>query len=145
MDEFDRRLLSLLARDATLTYAALGEKLHLSAPAVHERVKRLKRAGVIKSTVAVLDGPKVGRPLLAFIHVTKRDWRMTEQMQRLAELPEVEEIHTVTGDCAMVLKVRVSDSQALGALIARMHTVEGCETTRSYIALSSYLERGPQP
>jgi Lrp/AsnC family leucine-responsive transcriptional regulator len=144
LDDFDRKILSLLARDASASYAALGEVLHLSAPAVHERVKRLKRDGVIKATVAMLDGPKIGRPLLAFIHVVKRDWEMTRQMQQLAELPEVEEIHTVTGDCAMLLKVRVQDPQELEALIARMHSIEGCVTTRSYIALVSHLERGPQ-
>ena len=143
LDEFDRRLLSLLAEDASRSYAALGALLNLSAPAIHERVKRLKRDGVIKATVAVLDGPKIGRPLLAFVHVMKRNWEMTQQMQRLAELPEVEEIHTVTGDCAMILKVRVRDPQALEALIARMHSVDGVETTRSYIAMTSHLERGP--
>ena len=144
LDDTDRRLLGLLARDASRSYAELGELLHLSPPAVHERVKRLKAARVIKGTVAMLDPRKIGRPLLAFVHVSKRDWEMTRQMQALADLPEVEEIHTVTGDCAMLLKVRVQDPQALGALIARMHSIEGCLSTRSYIALSSHLERVPQ-
>ena len=71
LDAVDRRLLGLLANDSTLSYAALGELLHLSAPAVHERVKRLKRDGVILATVARLDGAKLGRPLLclSLIHI----------------------------------------------------------------------------
>ena len=59
----------LLAEDATRTYAELGRLLHLSAPAVHERAKRLKHDGVVKATVATLDGASLGRPLLAFVHV----------------------------------------------------------------------------
>jgi Lrp/AsnC family transcriptional regulator, leucine-responsive regulatory protein len=144
LDDTDRRLLGLLARDASRSYAQLGELLHLSPPAVYERVKRLKSAKVIKGTGAILDPMKIGRPLLAFVHVSKRDWEMTRQMQVLAELPEVEEIHTVTGDCAMLLKVRVQNPQALETLIARIHSIEGCVSTRSYIALSSFLERVPQ-
>ena len=144
LDDTDRKLLGLLAQDASRSYAELGALLHLSPPAVHERVRRLKRDGVIRRTVAMLDPIKIDRPLLAFVHVSKRDWEMTRQMQALAELPEVEEIHTVTGDCAMLLKVRVRDPQALEALIARMHSIEGCVSTRSYIALNSHLERVPQ-
>jgi DNA-binding Lrp family transcriptional regulator len=69
LDAIDRRLLGLLAEDAGLSYAELGQQLHLSPPAVHERVKRLRRDGVIKGTVAWLDGARIGRPLLTFLHV----------------------------------------------------------------------------
>lgn len=56
LDGNDRKLLGLLAEDSERTYAALGELLHLSAPAVHERVKRLKRDKIIARTAAMLDG-----------------------------------------------------------------------------------------
>src|SRR3546814_12335505 len=68
MDPMDRKLLGLLAEEDTLSYKELGERLHLSAPAVHERVKQLKKSGAIRGTVARLDGEEVGRPLAAFIH-----------------------------------------------------------------------------
>ena len=54
LDETDRKLLGLLAEDATRSYAELGRLLHLSAPAVHERAKRLRQEGVIRATAAVL-------------------------------------------------------------------------------------------
>ena len=66
LEETDRKLLGLLAEDSTRSYAELGRLLHLSAPAVHERAKRLKQEGVIGATAALLDGAKIGRPLLAF-------------------------------------------------------------------------------
>ena len=87
LDAIDRKLLGLLASDATQSYAVLGELLHLSAPAVHERVKQLKIRGVIRSTVALLDGAKIGRPLLAFIEVDTRSWAKTRHVISLAELP----------------------------------------------------------
>jgi DNA-binding Lrp family transcriptional regulator len=134
-----------LAEDSTRSYAELGRLMHLSAPAVHERVKRLKKDGVIKVTVAQLDGAKVGRPLLAFVHVDTTSWAVTRQLLKLKELPEVEEIHTVTGESAMLLKVRTRDTQGLEHLLERIHAIEGFTGTRSYIALSTYLERGPSP
>ena len=139
LDERDRKLLTLLAADATPSYAELGKLLNLSAPAVHERVKRLKRDGQIKGIAARLDGAKIGRPLLAFVHVDTNNWTITQQVLGLAELNEVEEIHTITGKSAMLLKVRVSDTQALEQLLARIHKIEGITNTTSDIALTSYL------
>jgi DNA-binding Lrp family transcriptional regulator len=145
LDETDRKLLGLLAEDSTRSYAELGALLHLSAPAVHERAKRLKREGVIRATVASLDGARIGRPLLAFVHVDTTSWDVTRQLLKLKELPEVEEIHTVTGDSAMVLKVRTRDTQSLEHFFERIYAIDGFKGTRSYIVLSTYLERGPSP
>lgn len=143
LDAKDRMLLRLLSRDATRSYAEMGKEIHLSAPAVHERVKRLKRDGYIKATVALLDGEKIGRPLLTFIHVDTTGWGAKSPMRALAELDEVEELHTVTGDACVILKVRMPGTQALEDLLARIYRIEGVKGTRSYVALSTYLERGP--
>lgn len=145
LDDKDRMLLGLLAEDSSRSYVDLGKMLHLSPPAVHERVKRLRHDGVIKANVALLDGAKLGRPLLTFVHVDTTSWAVTRHLLALKELPEVEEIHTVTGESAMLLKVRTRDTQALEDLLQRIHSIEGFKGTRSYIALSTYLERGPSP
>ncbi len=145
VDEVDRRLLGLLAEDATLTYAELGKRLNLSAPAVHERARRLKRAGVIQRTVAVLDANLIGKPLLAFVHVDTEGWGKSPAMMALALLPEVEEIHSVSGDACLILKVRTAGPGALEDVLARIYAVPGVLNTRSYVALRSYLERGTSP
>ena len=125
VDAVDRKLLGFLAEDATLSYAELGRRLHLSPPAVHERAKRLKEGGAIRRTVAVLDPDLVGKPLLAFIHVNTEGWGKTPAMMRLAELPEVEEIHAVSGDACLILKVRTAGPAALEDLLAHLYAVPG--------------------
>ena len=119
--------------------------MNLSPPAVHERVKRLKRDRVIVATQAKLDGCKVGRTLLTFVLVTTNGVTSTKRLLALSSLPEVEEIHTVAGDSAVMLKVRPRDTEGLEELLARIESIEGVEATRSYIALSTFLERGPSP
>lgn len=145
LDMKDRKLLAILAEDASLSYVELGRQLHLSAPAVHERVKRLKNEGVITGTVARLDSSKIGRPLLAFIHVDTSSWAVTRSILSLKALADVEEIHTVAGDSAMLLKVRTQDTQSLEALLEVIHSIDGFTGTRSYIVLTPHLERGPAP
>ena len=143
MDTMDRKLLGLLAEDATLSYKEMGERLHLSAPAVHERVKKLKKAGAITGTVARLDGAAVGRPLCAFIHMDTEGWGKTQELMAIVDDSRVEEIHAVAGNTCMVLKVRCESTQALEDILHRLYEIPGMIRTQSYIVLNTYLERGP--
>lgn len=145
IDVVDRKLLRLLAEDASCKYADLGKAVNLTGPAVHERVKRLKRDGVITGTVATLDGQKIGCPLLAFVHVDTDGWGLTGSVRNLAQLADVEEIHSSAGNANVILKVRMRDTQALEALLAQIHAFDGVKSVRSHIVLNTYLERGPKP
>lgn len=145
LDEVDRKLLALLAEDSTQSYADLGEAIHLSAPAVHDRVKRLKRDGVIRATVAKIDGCKVGRTLLAFVLVNTKNLVSTKRLLTLANVPEIEEMHTVAGDSCVLLKVRVRETEGLEELLGKIQDIEGVDGTRSYIVMSTFVERGPDP
>jgi Lrp/AsnC family transcriptional regulator, leucine-responsive regulatory protein len=145
LDALDRKLLGVLVEDATVAYADLGKRIGLSAPAVHERVKRLRRSGAIRRTSVLIDPIAIGKPLLAFVHVDTRGWGKTPALLAIAKLPEVEEVHSVAGDTSMLLKVRTENSRALEGLLARIYDTPGVVRTRSYIVLSTFLERPVQP
>ena len=144
LDAIDRKILGELTKNADTSYADLSTRVGLSAPAVHERVKRLRSSGRIKGTAALLDGSAVGKPLLAFVHLDTEGWGKTKELMALAELPELEEMHSVTGDSCMLLKVRLENSQALEGFLAKLYELPGVRCTKSYVALTTYLERPVQ-
>ena len=144
LDRIDRKLLSLLTENAEMSYAELGKSVGLSAPAVHERVKRYKSSGRVRRVVAQLDASMTGKRFLAFIHVNTTGWGKSEALMQIEELPEVEEIHSVTGDTCMILKVRMESTQAMEALLARLYSLPEVVSTKSYVTLSTYLERPVQ-
>lgn len=144
LDAFDRRILSRLVENARLSYAEIGQSVGLSAPAVHERVKRLRASGVLKAIQATLDGPAVGKPFLAFVHVDADGWGKSQRMVRLREFPEVEEMHSVTGDTSVILKVRTASAQAMEHFLSQLYVLPGVRATKSYVALSTYIERPVQ-
>ncbi|MEO0391298.1 MAG: Lrp/AsnC family transcriptional regulator [Pseudomonadota bacterium] len=144
LDDIDRNLLTLLTQDAEQSYAALGRAVGLSAPAVHERVKRYKATGRITRIAAQLDADMTGKRFLAFVHVDTVGWGKSEALMQIGALPEVEEIHSVTGDTCMILKVRMQSTQAMEALLSRLYALPEVVSTKSYVALSTYLERPPQ-
>jgi Lrp/AsnC family leucine-responsive transcriptional regulator len=145
LDAVDRRILGALSEDASRSYAELSKIVNLSAPAVHDRVKRLKRDGVIRKTVAMLDGCKLGRSLLTFLVVDTSSYNATRQLLSFADRPEVEELHTVAGDGCVFVKVRAADTESLEQFLMEIQSLEGVRSVRSYIALSTFLERGPSP
>ena len=67
VDQTDRELLARLQEDATQSYAALGQAVGLSAGAAHERVRKLKAAGVIRRTTAEVDPAALGAGVLAYV------------------------------------------------------------------------------
>lgn len=143
LDPFDREILAALTKDGRATYAEIGAQVGLSAPAVHERVKRLRRHA-IKGIGAQLDGPACGKSFLAFVHVAADGWGKSERMMGLRDFPEVEEMHSVAGDTCVIMKVRTANAQALEEFLAQLYVLPGIKGTKSYVVLSTYLERGVQ-
>jgi len=141
LDDFDRRILGALVQDAGLTYAALGKLVGLSAPATHERVRRLRKSGVLIGTAARVDGPAVGKPFLAFVHVDTQGWGKSQRMMKISGSPEIEEMHSVAGDTGMIMKVRTENAYALEVLLSQLYALPGVTSSRSYVVLSTYLER----
>jgi len=144
LDDFDRKILSALTKDSRLSYAEIGKQVSLSAPAVHERVKRLIASGTIKHMAAQLDGPSIGKPFLAFVHIISDIWNRGEQMMRLKEMPEVEEMHSVAGDSCFILKVRTQDAASMESFLGSTYSIPGVKNTKTYVVLSTFLERPVQ-
>lgn len=144
LDGFDRKILGALAKDARQSFTTLGEQVGLSAPAVHERVKRLRASGVIRATSALLDGGAIGKPFLAFVHVDAEGWGKGELTEQLRALPEVEEMHSVSGDHCLLLKLRTAGPQEMENLLSLLFHTKGVRGTKSEIVLSTYIDRPVQ-
>lgn len=144
LDGFDRRILSALVLDARQSYAEIAQSVGLSAPAVHERVKRLRASGVLKGIHAALDAGAVGKPFLAFVHVDADGWGKSQRMLRLTAFPEVEEMHSVAGDTCVILKIRTASAQAMEHFLSQLYVLPGVRATKSYVVLSTYAERPVQ-
>jgi Lrp/AsnC family transcriptional regulator, leucine-responsive regulatory protein len=144
VDAFDRRILATLSRDARQTYAEIGDAAGLSAPAVHERVRRLKADGVLAGTTTSIDGAAIGKPFLAFVHVDADGWGKSQRMMTLTAFPEVEEMHSVAGDTCVILKVRTASAHDMEQFLSQLYVLPGMRGTKSYVVLSTYLERTVQ-
>lgn len=142
LDPIDRAILDALQEDARLSRAAIAERVGLSAPAVHERIRKLERSGVVRGYTALLDPERAACDLLAFVEVFVDHPRFEAGfLAEVERMPQVQECHRVTGAATCLLKVRVPNRQALQTLILdRINAVAGVRQTETVVALSTTKE-----
>jgi len=117
LDAHDTRILAELQNDARLTMAELGRRVHLSQPAVTERVKKLEAAGVISGYRATVNLGKLGYGIRAIIRVGRADYaRVVELVQ---QTPECVNAYNVTGDDSWILEIAVIDVSHLDAVVTK--------------------------
>lgn len=140
LDETDWRLLDELQADGRLSFKELGRRVHLSSPAVAERVRRLEDAGVIAGYGAKVDAGKAGQPLLAFLQLRCRPANCLLRTTTAEDYPEIVEIHKLSGEHCTMLKVRAASLAHLEGLIERLGAHGDM---RTHIVLSTQYEGRP--
>lgn len=143
MDKKDLRILEILKERGDLTVRQVASRTLLPITTVHNRIKRLRSLGVIKSFTIEIDHKKVGKPLAAYVLV-KVDSRYLKGFRRnqhdlakdLRKLEFVEKADIVTGTIDIVLLVRVRDVEELDkVIIERLRDVQGIESTQTLVIL----------
>jgi Lrp/AsnC family leucine-responsive transcriptional regulator len=147
LDDIDRRLLELLQQNAQMTNAALARELGMAPSAVLERVRKLEERKVIVGYEARLNPGALGWGLAAFVFVrAEEQLGSRETAVRLAQIPEVQEVHNVAGEDCYLVKLRVTDTAALAALLRNeFGRIETIRSTRTTIVLETIKEQATVP
>lgn len=120
-DQLDLAILEALQQQGRISVADLARKIHLSQPAVHNRMKRLEREGIIREYVALVDREAAGYDLMCFIRVTVQPHSreiFCEAQRVLHQLPAVLECYRTAGTHDLLLKIVVRDHKELDRFIA---------------------------
>lgn len=141
VDSIDRALIDALRANARATFAELGRHVGLSAPAVHERVRRLEQVGVVTGYHAAVAPAALGLGVSALVGIHQADgYEQDDIAARLAEVPEIEDCWFVAGEEAFVVKVRVPDVDALEHTLGVLRRIPGVARTRTTVVLSTRWE-----
>ncbi len=112
LDAFDRKILDLLQRDASLSVAEIADKVGLSTTPCWRRIRNLEDAGVIRGRVAVLDPVSLNIGVTVFVGVKAgrhaADWLQTFAAA-VQDIEEVTEVYRLSGEIDYLLKIVVPD------------------------------------
>ncbi len=142
MDQIDVQILNRLQENAKTPQTDIARQVGLSPAAVNERIKKLEVQGVVRRYVAVLVEEKVGCDVTAFVEVFIEHPRFEDSFSyAMKALPEIQEVHHVTGEFTCLLKVKTRDRRSLKELlIDRINALEGVRQTRTVIVLATSKE-----
>lgn len=147
LDEIDSTLLRALQADARTSNVELARQVAMAPSAVLERVRKLEERGLIRGFEARLNPKALGSSLLAFVFVRAEE-RVGEQetAERLAAIPEVQEVHHIAGEDCYLVKLRVADTDALSSLLRdRFGAISTIRSTRTTIVLKTAKETSTIP
>lgn len=130
-DEKDWVLLEEVQRNARVSFAELGRKADLSAPAAAERLRRLEDAGVVRGYHADVAPDRLGLGMTVLIEMRVPRAHYERFQRAMARLPWILECHHVSGGAAFVLKAAVPDVTGLELLVG--HLSQFGETATSLV------------
>ncbi len=147
IDETDIEILRLLQADARTSNAEIARRVGMAPSAVFERLRKLESRGVVRGYEPRLDAAALGVGLTAFVLV-RADERVGSGAagERLAAVPQVQEVHHIAGEDCYLVKVRVEDTAALGRLLRDgFGAIPEVRSTRTTIVLTTIKETGCLP
>ncbi|MFY1653585.1 Lrp/AsnC family transcriptional regulator [Solwaraspora sp. WMMB762] len=145
IDAVDQRIIASLVADARSSYADIGARVSLSAPAVKRRVDRLRAAGVIRGFTAVVDPSAVGWTTEAFIELFCTGRTTPAQIAAATrQHPEVVGAYTVSGEADALVHLRAADIAHLEQALERLRAESFVTATKSMIVLSRLVD-APAP
>jgi len=139
LDGIDKKILRALIADGKIANNQLSEKVGLSSSQCWQRVRRLEEEGFIEGYSANLNQAKLGQPELVLIEITL-DRHDDETLQNfgnaMTALPEVLEVHLITGEYDYLVKVAVSGTRGYEEFLRnQLYRVPGIRHSRSSFAL----------
>lgn len=144
LDQFDRRILEVLAEDGRITVTALAEKIGLSKTPCQLRMQRLIDEGWILRFQAVLDPQKLGLDHVAFAEVKLSDTReaaLRAFNEAVRAIREVEQCHMIAGSFDYLLKVRTSSIRRYREVLAeKISTLPHVASTSTYVSMEAVKE-----
>ena len=143
VDDVDVKVLGVLKENGRDTVRDIAKKLNLPITTVHNRLKKLKKGGVIKRFTIEPDYEKLGKGIAVFVSASIDHSKLVEGKKgidglkkQLHGFPEIEKIYAVTGEIDLILVVRVGSIKELDEfLIKKLRNIQGVQKTTTQIIL----------
>ncbi len=143
IDEIDKKILSILMRDANRPYTKIAEEIHVSGGTVHVRMKKLSQMGIVTGAGLTVDYSKLGYDITAFLGIFLDKSSLYEEVAKeLERIPEVVGANYTTGNYSIFAKIVCKDTNHLrDVLHDKIQMIEGIQRTETFISLEESINR----
>lgn len=141
LDSVDSKILEILSRDSSISFVEMGRMLRITDGTVRNRIRQLRKAGVIRKFTISVDGRVVGNNIVAFVAINTVPGRASEVAKRLSSLDEVAEVYEIHTYGDLLVKVRAKNPETLANILStRIKTVGGVIGTQVIMPLNVWKD-----
>ena len=143
IDKLDRKILSILSKNARIPFKDIAEECNVSRAAIHQRVQRLMDNGVITGSNFDINPKSLGYSTCTYIGINlERGSMYRKVVEHLVNIPEIVECHYTTGPYTMLIKVYARDNEQLMDLLNnQLQGIPGVVSTETLISLEQSIKR----
>lgn len=143
IDNLDKKILSIVKNNARTPFLEVGKACDVSGAAVHQRVHKLMKEGVITGSEFILNPKKVGYLTCAYIGVfLEKASLYSDVAKRMEQIPEVVECHYTTGNYSIFIKIYAKNNEHLrNILTEHLQSIPGIARTETFISLEESFRR----
>jgi DNA-binding Lrp family transcriptional regulator len=147
LDSGDVKVLRIIQENCRLTAREISDRTGLPVTTVFAKIKRIERLGLVRGYHAVLNAKELGAGTTAFVLASfayKGENRIVSQRKvatEIASFPEVQEVHIISGEWDILIKVKAKDVDSVGKYVVdKLRLVKGIEKTLTCLAFESEKE-----
>ena len=143
IDSLDKQILSILTKDARTPFLEVARECNVSGAAIHQRVQRLIKLGVISGSQFIVEPKKLGYNTCAYIGIFLENASLFNDVsEKLVKIPEITQCHYTTGQYSMFIKVYARDNEHLRDILAgKIQSIKGISRTETFISLDVLVSR----
>lgn len=143
IDALDKKILELITQNARMPFLEVARICKVSGAAIHQRVQRLQKIGVISGSAFTVDPRKIGYHTCAYVGIYLENASMfPDVVDQLKQIPEITQCHYITGGYSIFIKVYTRNNEDLKhVLVDKLQPIEGISRTETFISLEESFSR----
>jgi Lrp/AsnC family transcriptional regulator, regulator for asnA, asnC and gidA len=143
IDSLDRKILSILTKNARIPFLEVARECNVSGAAIHQRVQRLTKLGIISGSQFTVDPKKLGYNTCAYMGIYLDNAAYFDEVsKKLMNVQEITQCHYTTGQWAMFLEIYAKDNEHLRKVLSeKIQSIPGVMRTETFISLEVMVDR----
>ena len=143
IDNIDLKILNVLSKNAKMPYTEVAKKVFVSGGTVHVRMRKLEKMGVVRGTKLDIDYDKLGYNISSYMGIyLEKSFLYKETVKSLKKIPEIVEIHAITGQYTIFIKIICKDTSHFRNFLDTVHKVKGITRTETFMSFEETILDG---
>jgi Lrp/AsnC family transcriptional regulator for asnA, asnC and gidA len=143
IDSLDKKILTMITRNARIAYLEVARECNVSGAAIHQRIQKLMKLGVITGSKFIIEPKKIGYKTCAYMGIFLEQASLYHDvLEELKKIPEITQCHFTTGNYSVFIKIFAKDNEHLKTILTdKIQLISGIARTETFISLEEGFNR----